>query len=95
MPVTVTGIFAEHFTLLPDALNGEYTNYMAPFAADSTNTLVNLRDCLLNAKDSILKVMLCMMTDDPLMIRVIHTPFAIHLLWEAIVLGQPGLHLGK
>jgi hypothetical protein len=38
---------------------------MAPFTTDSNETLVNLCDCLLNANDTVPKVMLCMLMNDP------------------------------
>lgn len=73
--VPIAGTFEERYATLPDALSGNYTTYMESFAATSGDTPAQLRDQLLGANDAVPKVMVCMPTNDPPMIRVIHTPF--------------------
>lgn len=73
--VPIAGTFEERYSTLPDALGGNYTAFMAAFAANGNDTPAQLRDRLLGASDAVPKVMLCMPTNDPPIVRVIHTPF--------------------
>lgn len=75
VPVQNAGTFVELFSSLPDLLDGTYNPYLAPFDAADPTTPGQLRDRLVRANEEVPKVVLCMPTNDPPVIKVLHTPF--------------------
>ena len=73
MTAPAPATYTELYGTMPDVLEGDYANFMAPFAATSPEQPADLRDIVLSSSGLVPNVYLAVVNDPP-SIQVIHRP---------------------